>query len=341
MKERIAVDKYSKALLRKVPEDVLAEELGEKYTDYRKRWHDAQTFKVRTPFPIHLDIELSYKCNLKCIMCPYGDPTYVHPAYKGQSLDTSRIKEIIKEGVPLGLSALRYNGLSEPLLEKSLVELIRYAKENGILDIFLTTNGMLLNKKMAIDLIESGLTHIMVSIDAATAETYNKIRVGGNYERVVKNVNRFLEIRENLGSQLPVFRLTYTKMQPNIGEVNAFVDMWKDKVDHIAIAGYLNNIQNKEQNDNLACTPLRPSAQTEFHCWQPWSRCTIFSNGDVFPCCMNYGRSTPVGNIFKEDLTSIWQSDRVRFIQDINRKGEYFKDPTCKACVSKRDIFEA
>ena len=96
MGEVIAIEKYRKALLRKVPEKILTEELGEPYIAYRKRWHDAQQFEIIALFPINLDIELSCACNLKCVMCPHGDPTYVHPDYKGKGLDTGRVKKIIR-----------------------------------------------------------------------------------------------------------------------------------------------------------------------------------------------------------------------------------------------------
>jgi radical SAM protein with 4Fe4S-binding SPASM domain len=272
-------------------------------------------------------------------MCPFGDPTFSHPDYKSERLPIEKIKEVIQEGVPLGLSAVRFNGLNEPLLEKSLPDLVRYAKTEGILDVFLTTNGMLLTKETSRDLIEAGVTHLMVSIDAATPETYSKIRVGGDYDKVVENILGFLEVRSRMGSRLPLLRLSFTTMKPNIRELDKFVEMWTGKVDHIAIAGYLNNIHDEEINQGLAIEKGTSRGMETFHCWQPWERSTIFANGDVFPCCMNYGREAPVGNIFIKSMKDIWQSEEVKFIQDINRAGEYYRHPICKVCISKRDVF--
>lgn len=322
------------------PEEILADVLGEPYLAYRKRWNDAKQFKFRPSFPIHLDIELSYRCNLRCIMCPFGEPDFKHPPYKGQKLKIEVVKKIIREGVQQGLSSVRFNILNEPLLEKSLSDLIRYVKEAGIIDTFITTNGMLLSEQKSYELIQSGLTHIMVSLDAATPETYSILRIGGDYEKVVKNIENFIKVRNELGARLPLLRLSFTKVKPNAHETDKFTEMWIDKVDYIAVAGYVNMLGDSDTNKELAREAGTMNGVKNYACWQPWARCSIFANGDVFPCCLPYGRAAPVGNIYESDLSSIWQSDTVKHIQDINKTGEYFKYPTCKKCISNRDIFE-
>ena len=341
IKEIPYVEGTAKSLCaKKLPEEILADLLGERYVAYRKQWHNAQQYKIRPNFPIHIDFELSYRCNLKCIMCPYGDLEFKHPPYKGQKLDVKMIRKILKDGVSQGLSSVRFSVLNEPLLEKSLGELIRYAKDIGIIDIFITTNGILLSEQKSRELIEAGLIHLMISLDAATPETYTLIRRGGNYERVLANIEDFLKVRDQQHSRLPLLRLSFTKMKPNIHEIQQFVEMWVEKADHITIAGYLNNLGDSKTNKKLASARGTMRGRAELHCWQPWARCTVFANGDVFPCCMNYGRYTPVGNIYKNDILDIWQSNIVKYIQDLNRDGEYFKYPTCLKCISNRDVFE-
>lgn len=322
------------------PEEILAKILGEKYLIYRKRWNEAKQFKFRPSFPIHLDIELSYRCNLRCIMCPFGNPNFKHPPYKGQKLKVDVVKKIIKEGVPQGLSSVRFSMINEPLLDKPLPDLISYAKEVGVIDVFITTNGMLLSEEKSRALIQSGLTHIMVSLDAATPETYSVIRVGGDYEKVVKNIENFVKIRNELGSHLPLLRLSFLKMKPNAHEVDQFTKMWVGKVDYIAISCYINVVGDSETNKKLATEVGTMKGIKNYGCWHPWARCSIFSNGDIFPCCSSFGRATPVGNIYEDSISNIWQSDTVKHIQDINKAGEYFKCETCLRCVSNRDVFE-
>ncbi len=323
----------------KTPEETLLQELGEPYRLYREQWHAANAFAYRPPFPIHLDVETVYACNLRCVMCPHGDPTHVHPPYKGRSLDTEVLKAVIKGGVPQGLRAMRFSGLNEPLLYKDLLDVIAYARQQGILDVFITTNGMLLTEEISTGLIQAGLTHLMVSIDAATPDTYAAIRTGGDFDTVARNVERFLSIRSKMQSVTPQVRLSFIKMQGNIHELDAFVERWKATVDHLAIVGYLQIVSDQERHQGLTLDKGEAPQITNFQCSQPWTRCAIFANGDVFPCCMNWGRKQPVGNIHNEDLGVIWRSDAVRHIQDISKAGEFRRHPICAQCVPKRDTF--
>jgi MoaA/NifB/PqqE/SkfB family radical SAM enzyme len=145
-------------------------------------------------------------------------------------------------GKGVWIKSVRFNGLSEPLLSNDLAELITEAREHGVIDTFITTNAMLLNKETSRKLITSGLNHILVSIDGSTAKTYEKIRVGAHYPTVVENLYGLLEEREKLGSKLPLIRLTFVKMKINEHEINEFVENWINIVDYIGIAGYLISI---------------------------------------------------------------------------------------------------
>jgi molybdenum cofactor biosynthesis enzyme MoaA len=74
------------------------------------------------------------------------------------------------------------------LIRKDLYKFIKYAKQAGIIDIYLSTNGSLLDEKNSKLLIESGLMRLQVSIDAHTEETFNKMRQGGNFEQIKKYI---------------------------------------------------------------------------------------------------------------------------------------------------------
>lgn len=320
----------------KTPEQILADELGEPYRRYRELWHRAMRFEERPAFPIHVDLELVYACNLKCVMCPFGDPTFEHPDYDRQQLDRRVLRALFEEGKQHNLYSVRFNALSEPLLSKDLPDLIALAREHGVLDTFITTNATLLTRERSRALIEAGLTHILISVDGATVETYEGIRIGAKYEQVVENIHGFLEERAKLGRRFPLVRMTFVKMSVNQHETDAFVEQWKDKVDYLSVAGYLNNIQNEERSAALSLGRSLDDVD-RFHCWQPWTRCVVYANGDVFPCCSNYGRPAPVGNLHRQSMRDIWTSDEVRFIQDIHKAGDYRRHPICADCVKRRD----
>ena len=104
-----------------------------------------------------------------------------------------------------------FQRINEPLLRKDLEEAIKYAKSKGIINIYFVTNGSLLTEQRIEALLQSGVTKVFISIDAATEETYNKQRKNGLYKKVVRNVRRLVERRDELGLEFPKVRVSFLK----------------------------------------------------------------------------------------------------------------------------------
>ena len=107
-----------------------------------------------------------------------------------------------KTGLLLGVG-------SEGLLFKEVRETISYAKEAGIMDIILMTNGTLLTQELSEFLVQQEVSRVCISIDAATSETYEKVRGKDQLQKVEKNVRTLVETRENSGKLLPIVRLSF------------------------------------------------------------------------------------------------------------------------------------
>ena len=161
---------------------------AKKYRLYRDEWKRASSLEYTPKYPLQIDFELNYSCNFSCEMCTWSAE---NTAGRGKKtwFSFEAFKEIIDEGVENGLRAIRLNYINEPLIRKDIIKFIEYAKQAGILDIYLSTNGSLLTKKVIHELINSGLTRLQVSIDATTKETFDKIRQGGNFDDVIKNTS--------------------------------------------------------------------------------------------------------------------------------------------------------
>ena len=124
-------------------------------------------------------------------------------SYPDQWLDFHLYSKVLQEGVAHGLSSIRLGITGEPLIRKDIISFVELARDLGVTDIMLITNGQLLTQQLAQGLIKAGLTRLMVSIDAATPGTYARIRRGGTYARLLENVLWFLDARQTLGSPLP------------------------------------------------------------------------------------------------------------------------------------------
>ena len=171
-------------------------------------------------FPKDLSIETTTECNLNCVMCFRAVGAIADPKH----LPT----EQLEEWAPYLRQAefIQLHGNGEPLLSPAFwrgLELI--GKDSGETKcVSINTNGLLLNKDDIERLINSPLHNINVSLDAATPDTYRKIR-GADFNAVLNNIRNFVRIRDQLGAKAPLLYLNMTLMRANIEELPLFIEL--------------------------------------------------------------------------------------------------------------------
>ncbi len=319
------------------PHQLLGRVIGERFIEYRKKWEEAVRFNLKLSYPLHIDFEIFFKCNLKCIMCVMGLPGKERVKYGDPKarLKFKTFQKVIDEGVPFGLRSIGFNGINEPLLEGDLIQWIRYARENGIVDAMFSTNGLLMDAAVSRTLIASGLTRIMISIDAATPETYARVRGVDAFDKVVDQVRQFVAIRKEMKRRLPLVRVSFIKMKHNIHELELFIDMWKDTVDFFSIQSYANPlIPGEPYFEDLEQYHIHPErTDIHFRCPQPWVRLMIRHNGDLNPCCGIQGPNLIIGNIYQDTIHEVWNSQQMDTLRELHRAGDYHKNRYCNLCV--------
>lgn len=306
------------------PDNILRDILGESFSNYRASWDRARRFQELPPFPIHVDYELISKCNYRCPMCPMS----VSTEPPTESLSISKVKELISEGATNGQMAMGFGGLWEPLIVPELPELVSHARSLGLVDIMLNSNGSLLTRDKASDLIESGLTRLMISLDAANDETYSKIRTGGDLSLVEENIRNFLIERKRKNSTLPLLRLSFLLTSLNQDELPKFLERWEREVDFFSIQRF----GRFEGLNNAYLFPRGFHKEKAGICAQPFKRLLVRHNGDVLPCCDLSGMDMPVGNIYLKSLKDIWRGDKILSLRK-NLKKRIPK--LCFLCQSK------
>jgi len=326
---------YKEVFRGKNTNQVLSEIFDQEFVEYRKRWDAASTFQLVTDFPLHMDLEIISACNLSCPMCCLGVEDFKrNDKFYGQSMSFELFKRIIDEGAEKGLKSIRTNSLGEPLLVKDYPEWIRYARERGVLDTFTFTNGMLLNETMARRLIESGGTRLLVSIDAYTEETYQKVRRGGNLSKVVSNIHRFLELRDKMKSRLPLLRVNFLLNRYNINECDAFCDYWSNYADSYCIQPMMiSDYGNIEQKEMLVEEQKKDQQDPVYRCTLPWTRCMVYPDGDVCVCDSTHMRQHAIGNAYENDIETIWKSKAYQEYRELCRDADYGRHSACKQCI--------
>jgi len=295
----------------------LASRLGENYLVYRDRWSAAGR---KNPDLVHLDVELTDSCNQRCIMCPRNrdfHPTLEYELNTGEALSLNLFRKVLRELVPLGLCSINFGGFAEPLIIKDWDQFVEVSHAEGIIDTRLITNGLLLGNNID-KIFSSQLRNLYVSVDATSAETYSSIR-GHGYKRVTDGLKRFMEERALRQSALPIVRVSFVVLDKNEHEVEQFVSLWKDLVDHI-------DIQRKfDYARKVVDGPKR------WDCDQPWKRLSLLANGDIIPCCSFNGRSLKIGNAATDDVAEIWRGEVLDGLRISLQRDEI---PTCNVCQS-------
>jgi radical SAM protein with 4Fe4S-binding SPASM domain len=215
--------------------------------------------------------------------------------------------------------------MNEPLLKRDIWKYIQYARENGFINIFFSTNGILLTEKNIRNIIESGVTKIFVSLDAFTKETYTKLRGYSGFEIIQQNILNFLQIRKELNLTYPLIRINFLKNKENISELDSFISFWQNKADMI-------NIQ--EMNELLGTkSELYIEKQAEYRCSMPFKQLVINSWGDILPCCTMHGIQHKIGNVRDTSLQVAWNSPKINYLRDLHKNGRIKENVICKTCI--------
>ncbi len=321
------------------PHRVLIEEIGPGYAEYRTEWEQTTKLELERSYPVQIDFELNVSCNLKCPMCTWSaEATYG----KGKSswMEFEFFKQIVTDGVTHGLRAVNLNYINEPLIRRDLPQFVRCAREAGAVEVMFNTNGLLLTDELTQELITAGLTKLSFSVDAFSAETYAKVRVGGEYAKLLKAIHRFLEIRKELGVRLPLLKLTFLRMADNLHELEPFLDYWEDKADLFSIQNLHNPfdgaMREEKQVHFTTGAPRTPTITPR--CPSPFQRVTVRANGSVLPCCnMRAAEHLVMGNAHTADVKSIWNGEKMQQLRILHQQGRYAENPVCKACIDNSD----
>ncbi len=168
------------------------------------------------PPPRFLQIEPVGQCNLRCQMCPIqfrrDGPPHGPPAF----LPYEEFCRLVDDAA--GVAELHLQGLGEPLMHPRFFDLVAYAVAKGM-RVTTNSNLTLMTSLLAERCIHSGLHYLHVSLDGATAPTYERIRSGASFRRVAHNMEQLLAARIRLGTATPAVGLVMVVMRQNLHEL--------------------------------------------------------------------------------------------------------------------------
>jgi radical SAM protein with 4Fe4S-binding SPASM domain len=160
------------------------------------------------------------------------------------------------------LEQVTLQGLGEPLLHPELLDMVAAAHRRG-LRVGFNTNGTLLTEAKAAALVAAGTDWIHVSMDGATAATFEHIRDGAHFDQVLRNLRRLVDVRARLGSATPSIQLNVVLMRSNVHELDDMVRLAADVgVDRLWLQALSHDFSDTDGDDE-AYVEIRSFAQDE------------------------------------------------------------------------------
>jgi len=312
--------------------------------------------------PNRLWLETDRLCNLNCRMCARRMEDRFHA---GENLQ----EEVFRLAKPYFemCDVVQLFGWNEPLMDKDIIEKIRSAAVAGA-KVHFNTNATLLTEEIAEKLIDIPVTDLGVSIDGATKETYEYLRVGANFEQVKENVKRLTALKAKRGVRFPEMHLVFCALNRNLDEVAMMpalareLDVLRvDLTDSIfftremaeefgyAQADFLAAVEEaRKAAEKLGVEILHVPYDSDSYlelvadepaspdddvigrrmCSEVYTTMIILANGNVVPCCFQFGR--PVGNIKNQSIAAIWNGEGFRNLRRLIREGR--PPPVCRTC---------
>ncbi|MEI7635801.1 MAG: radical SAM/SPASM domain-containing protein [Syntrophus sp. (in: bacteria)] len=301
----------------------------EAWIAYRTKWNEFPQNEIVGEVPLQLDLYVVDVCNLKCPMCT----RQIFTPGTGY-MDFHLVKKILDQATDYGLYAFNISGLGEPTLYPNLFEVIRYAKEKGVIDVNMHTNGTRLSSDFNRHLIESGIDRLIISLDSADKERYESIRVGAKFEKVYAGVEDLIRQRDDHPTTRPHIKANFIEMdEEDHAEKDKFISYWKNKANRIGILRYLDCQTGEEtlhykdnytQDDNFCCPEL-------------WRRLTILSDGTATLCTRDMKKKGVIGNINEQSVSEIWIGEKMQHARNLHRSGRFKEISLCSDCPDSYD----
>lgn len=296
---------------------------SERFLDYRKKWKDCPEKFIVNDFPIHLDIENTSCCNLRCPMCARTHDKW--GTEKNGMMDMAIYKKIIDEGRINDLCSIKLSLRGEPLLHPQVVEMVRYAKDNGIMDIYFNTNAMLLDEGMCVGLIEAGLPRISISIEGTTKTEYEKSRPGAIFEKLTENLKTLQGVRKEKNVNYPQIRIQTVLSIESRPTFSKYVAYWKDYADEVSF------IDLREEGPDID----HRGKVCPWACPFLWQRMTILWDGTLLPCLAHGVKDHSglvLGKVQGVSIKEMWLSGRVQKMRELHMSGQAHEIPECDEC---------
>ena len=291
--------------------------------------------------PFTASIEPTTSCNLRCPECPSGLRQFTRPTGK---MSLGLFQQTVDQLSP-GLFYLILYFQGEPFLNPLFFKMVEYAKQKRIYTAT-STNAHFLNDNFAEKTVRSDLDRIIISLDGTDQDTYEKYRVGGKLDKVIKGIENLIKWKRELKSATPYVVMQFIVFRTNEHQVEDVKALAKltgvDKLELKSAQVYdyeeakdlipENEKYSRYKKDSSGNYIIDNSLNN--HCFRMWRGSVITWDGLVVPCCFDKDATHRLGDLKKQSFEEIWNSETYR-----NFRKKVFSERAgidiCRNCTEK------
>lgn len=293
-----------------------------RYLYHRYRYEIFPSEQVLDDYPPYVQIEPTSICNFRCVFCYQTDESFSSRQSEhmgSMTLDTfKRIVDEIEGNVEFVSLASR----GEPLMCRELPAMLEYAF-GKFLNLKVNTNASILTEERSHALLSGSARTVVFSADAAEEPLYSQLRVNGKLEKVLRNIERFEQIRQDQYPDSKVITRVSGVFVNKEQDLDKMVKLWGGLVDQISFVRY-----NPWENVYQA-----PPSNVTTPCSDLWRRLFVWFDGRINPCDTDYKSELSVGDIWKEDVRSIWTGSNYQALRATHQSHKRSLLHPCRNCV--------
>ena len=297
-----------------------------------------EVLPLDTPYVV--GIYVGDLCNFKCSYCAQSmskdNPEYQHLIKAFMKYDdfVAYANELTK--FPDKIKTLLFSSIGEPTLNKDLPKMIQYISNLDVAnEIKLITNGSTLNEKLSKELIDAGLTQILISIQGVTTESYKKVcQYDMDINKLVENIRFFYNYSKVKKRRCHIHIKTVDIALNSKQEEERFYSLFGGICDSIHIDCVVPGFIGVDYTDMVSGNKVKDTSSTVedvIVCPTPFYMINIQPNGNIVPCCISH-QPIVFGNAKDLSVIDAWKSNKRKGFLKMQLMKKRYDHPVCKLC---------
>lgn len=281
--------------------------------------------------PSAFSVESSALCNLKCPECITGSGRLSRP--KGL-MDIGLFRSVIEQSRKKSVwIQLHFQG--EPFLNPLLTDMIAFATQNKMYS-SISTNGHFLTGKNAEDIIDAGLSRIIISLDGITQDAYETYRTNGNFLQVTEGIRTLARIRRQKKVHHPLILIQFLVFSHNQHQMKLARKLAKQlgaDVFSVKIPQILDPARPEKvfpARGKWSRYSSSKQHQTHKPCHRMWTSPVITWDGFMLPCCFDKNAAYSYGNLNQSSFWEVWKGEKAMLF----RQKVFYQIPSPEICLT-------